>query len=298
MIRPGWLLGFCCFLLAWPSLSAAASAPAAEVARLGFYMKIARDLNRAEVRAALELWTKELTRNFQVPAEVTFYSDMNALRRDFDTGRINLVIADAMTFVRNFNPDELAEGFTTQLHNDASLMLMAPPGIPDRSAVQGKRVALLADDEISSTYLETLCMRQQGRHCSQVLAGVQRVGSNHQAITRLFFKQVDLALVNSHGLELALELNPQLRKAGEVVNMLAFETQFFGFFSARVSANFRQKALATLAAVHLQPRGRMLLDVFKTEQLALADPSVLKPFYHLEKEYRELEMNVSRKGKR
>lgn len=294
----GRLLVFCCVMLAWPSIPVASAAPAAEVARLGFYIKIARDLNRAEVRSALELWTQELTRNFQVPAEVTFYSDIDALHRDFDTGRINLVIADAMTFVRNFKPDELAEGFTTQLHNDASLMLMAPPGLSNRSDLLGKRVALLADDEISSTYLETLCMRQYGRHCAQVLAGIQRVGSNHQAITRLFFKQVDLALVNSHGLELALELNPQLRKAGEVANMLAFETQFFGFFSGKVNAGFRQRSLATIAAVHLQPRGRMLLDVFKTEQLALADPSVLKPFYHLEKEYRELEMNVSRKGKR
>lgn len=291
------LVGLLLALLAWPAL-AAAPAPVptgGETARLGMYMKIARDLNRADVRAALEVWAEELTRKFQVPSEVVFYADIAPLRRDFEAGRINMVIADAMTFVRHFQAEELADGFTTKLHSDASLLLLARSGTT-KTDLAGMRVAQIANDDISSTYLETLCLRQHGRACQDLPIAVVPVSNNHQAMTRLLFKQADMALVNRHGYELATELNPQLAHAGQVVSELAFDTQYFGFFSAQVDPAFRHFALRSIPTTHREIRGRQLLDVFKVEQVALTDPSALKPFYQLEKEYRDLKARATRKA--
>lgn len=291
------LLGLCLALLARPALTAAAvsAPPGGESARLGMYMKIARDLNRADARTALEVWAEELTRKFQVPSEVTFYADIATLCRDFEVGRVNMVIADAMTFVRHFKSEELADGFTTKLHSDASLLLLARAGTakPD---LTGKRVAKITNDDISATYLETLCLRQHGRACQDLPITVVPVSNNHQAMTRLLFNQVDMALVNRHGYELATELNPQLAHAGQVVNELAFDTQYFGFFSARVDPAFRRFALRSIPTTHQEVRGRQMLDVFKVEQVALADPTALQPFYQLEKEYRDLKARAARKA--
>lgn len=273
----------------------ALAAPGHEVARLGMYMPIARDLNRLDVRTALEVWAEELTRKFQVPTEIGFYNDIEVLRRDFDAGKVNFVIADAMTFVRHFGEDELAEGFTAKLPTDASLMLLAKPGAGGRIDLAGKRVARIEGDEISNTYLETLCLRQYGRDCAAVLGSVVPVASNHRAMTRLFFNQVDLALVNRHGLETAKEMNPQLGKAGEMVSQMYFETFFFGFFSQKVSPAFRKFALRTIPEVHEHPRGQQLLDIFRTDRLTLAEPSLLKPFYALERDYRALKTRYAQK---
>jgi ABC-type amino acid transport substrate-binding protein len=272
--------------------------PTGETARLGFYMKIARDLNRADVRASLDVWADELTRKFQVPAEVRYYSDIELLRRDFDAGRVNLVIADAMTFVRHFKPEELADGFTTKLSTDASLLLLARPDGDGLKRLTNQRIARLDDDEVSVTFLETLCLRRMGKTCAALPLTIVTVPNNHQALTRLLFGQVDLALVNRHGLETAVELNPQLRKAGVVVDRLDFETQFFGFYSAAVSPEFRRFSLRSIPNMHLESRGRQMLDVFKTDRVALAEPTLLKAFYQLEREYQELKAASARKGRK
>ena len=285
-------------LLLSAALLPAWAAPTAETARLGMYMKIARDLNRSDVRAAMEVWTEELMRKFKVPSEVSFYSDINALRHDFDTGQINLVIADAMTFVRHFKAEELASGFTAKLPTSASLLLLGRPGGGGISQLAGKTIARLEDDDVSSTYLETLCLQRTGKECAAVPVTFVAVPNNHQAVSRLLFKQVDLALVNQHGYETAIELNPQLRKAGELVEKLSFETQFFGFFNSKVSPEFQSFALRTIDTMHLEPRGRQMLDVFKTDRVTKAEPIVLKPFYQLEREYRELKADARRKERK
>lgn len=298
-------------MTAWPRLAAlllcllglsgsAWSAPpeaAGETLRLGMYMNIARDLNRADARAVLEVWAEELTRKFQVPSEVRFYGDIEALRGDFDAGRVNMVIADAMSFVRHFKTEELADGFTTKLHADASLLLLARGGQASLE-LAGKRVAQIVNDDISTTYLETLCLRQYRRTCQDVPLILVPSPNNHQALTRLLLGQADLALVNRHGYQVAVELNPQLGRAGQVVSELPFDTQYFGFFSARVNPEFRRFALRSIPTTHQEARGRQMLDVFRVEQVALADPTALKPFYLLEHEYRELKARLPRKAGR
>lgn len=277
---------------------AASTLPTDEVSRLGMYLKITRDLNRTEVRAAFEVWNEELMRKFHVPTEVRYYSDMPTLRRDFDAGKVNLVIADAMSFVRYFKPDELANGFTTQLRTDASLLLLGHPEVSGKLDLAGKRIARVADDDISTTYLETLCLREHGKECAALPVDFVMVPNSHQAVTRLLFKQVDMALVNRHGYETAIELNPQLRRAGVPVETLAFDTQFFGFYSARVSPEFRKFSLRAIPTMHLEPRGRQMLDVFKTDQVALAEATALQPFYKLERDYQELKAKLAHRGNR
>ena len=284
-------------LLLSGALQPAWAAPTAETARLGMYMKIARDLNRSDVRASLEVWNEELVRKFQVPSTVRFYSDVDLLRHDFDTGQINLVIADAMTFVRHFKAEELASGFTAKLPTSASLLLLGRPG-GGISQLAGKTIARLEDDDVSSTYLETLCLQRTGKECAAVPVTFVAVPNNHQAVSRLLFKQVDFALVNQHGYETAIELNPQLRKAGELVEKMSFENQFFGFFNSKVSPEFQRFALRSIENMHLEPRGRQMLDVFKTERVARAEPIMLKPFYQLEREYRDLRTEARRKERK
>jgi hypothetical protein len=208
------------------------------------------------------------------------------------------VIADAMTFVRHFKPEELASGFTAKLPTSASLFLLGRPGGGGLEQLSGKKVARLEDDDVSSTYLETLCLRRFGKGCADVPVTMVPVPNNHQAVSRLLFRQVDFALVNQHGYETAIELNPQLKQAGELVEKMGFETQFFGFFSSRVSPQFQHFALRSVENMHLEPRGRQMLDVFKTDRVTRAEPIVLKPFYQLEREYRELKAKTIRKGRK
>lgn len=280
-------------MLTFLAMLASGTAIAAESVRLGMFMGIARDLNRSDAHVALELWADELTRKFQVPAQVFFYDRMDDLRQDFDRGRINLVVTDAMSFVRHFRSDELADGFAAMLQADASLLLLARDSQREFDFTR-KRVALVEGDDISSLFLETLCLRRHRRDCANVPLVPVLARNNHQAASRLLFDQADYALVNRYGYQFAVELNPQLGRIGTPIETLSFDTQYFGFFDARVAPAFRHLALRNLPATQNEPRGRQLLEVFRVDQLALAEPAVLKPFYALNQEYRQLKSQARR----
>ncbi len=112
--RHAYVMLFMLFsLLATPQTQAAD-----EVVRIGFNVKITRDLNRADVQSALSLWADELSSKFNVPTESLFYDDMAVLRQEFDLGKVNFVIAAGMDFARYFKQSELAEGFRGAIQTD------------------------------------------------------------------------------------------------------------------------------------------------------------------------------------
>lgn len=193
--------------LAWALLLGLPAWAEQEVVRIGFNVKITRDLNRADVQSALSLWGEELSSRFGVPTEILYFDDMASLRRDFDRGRVNYVIAASMDFARYFRQEELAEGFRGALQIDHTLLLLArkDAGIADLDALAGKRVALLKDDELSEVYLETVCLRQYKRPCKQVFAGIETVANSNQLILRLVFGKADLVVSKRSGFETARE---------------------------------------------------------------------------------------------
>jgi hypothetical protein len=289
----------CTWLIAVVLLLAAVPVWADDTVRLGFLQGSRREMNRSDVRTVFDLWAQEMGARFQVPIKVTYYEDIQEMRRDFLAGKINGVTADALSLARNFRIDELAEGYSVIMQGRWNLELRAGKQVKDAGHLPGKRVVLLDNDATAELFLETLCLRDYARPCAQVFAETQKVATSNQAAMRLFFGKADLALVPSYGYELAREMNPQLdNKAGQVVSELPLIGMYYAFFSAKVDQEFRRHTLRMIPTMHTYPRGRQLLDLFKMDHLVLADPSELKSFLQLDQEYRELKARVERKAGR
>lgn len=290
------------FLLSLLAGLAAPYALAEEMIRLGFLYTARREMSRTEARASFDLWAQELMAKFDIPIKVYYYDDMAVMRRDFRDLKINGVTTDAMLLARNFQLDELAEGYLVAMPGGWNLQLLAAKaaGIRGFQDLAGKRVVMLEDDPTSELFLEKLCLREFSRECRQVFAEIQQVPSNNQAAMRLFFGKADLALVNRYGYELALEMNPQLAgKVDRVLEEMPLASQYFAFFSPHVAPEFRQRTLRVIPTMHTYPRGRQLLDMFKMDHLELARPAMLKPFMQLEREYRDLKARAdNKKGQR
>ncbi len=293
-----WLRGLKAGLLIALELLLLLARPAnsAETVRMGFLLGARRDSPVADVHTAFELWAEELSARFEVQMTVTYFDDIESMRQAFRRGEINGVGADAMLLGRNFKEDELADGYSVAMRGGWNLILLTGKesaiGVKD---LLGKRVVLLENDQTSIIYLELLCHRHYARSCNRVFAEMQRVPSNNQAVLRLFFDKADVALVYSHGNELAKELNPQLEKRiGRVIGELPITSLYYAFFSASVSKDFRQRILTAIPTMHTYPRGRQLLDILKMDHLELAQPSELRPFTQMDKEYRQLKLQSER----
>lgn len=273
------------------NLLATGPAPAAdEVVRIGFNVKITRDLNRADVQAALSLWAEELSSKFDVPTESLFYDDMAVLRHDFDLGKVNFVIAAGMDFARYFKQNELAEGFRGALQQDHTLLLLThrDAGIDDLKKLQGKRISLLKGDELSEVYLETLCLRHFQRPCAKVFNGIEMVANSNQLILRLVFGKADAVLSKRNGFETARELNPQVGRVAMELTRFPLKSSYYGLFNSRINPKMRKHTLERIPNMHQDVRGRQVLEIFKLDRLELVGSDELRPFYELLSEYEAL----------
>ncbi len=272
-------------LLAVPALQAAD-----EVLRIGFNVKIARDLNRADVQSALSLWADELSSKFNVPAESLFYDDMAVLRQDFDRGKINFVIAAGMDFARYFKQNELADGFRGTVLTDHTLLLLTrrDAGIEDMNQLRGKRIAVLKGDELSEVYLETLCLRRFQRPCTQVFSSIETVSNSNQLILRLVFGKADVVLSKRNGFETAQELNPQVGRVAMELTRFPIKSSYYGLFNSKVNPAMRKHSLQRMPNMHKDVRGRQVLEIFKVDRLVLVGTDELRPFYELLSDYEAL----------
>jgi len=261
-----------------------------DMVRIGFNVKITRDLNRADVQAALSLWADELSSKFNVPTESLFYDDMAVLRQDFDRGKVNFVIAAGMDFARYFKHNELAEGFRGTLQQDHTLLLLAhrDAGIDDLKRLQGKRIAVLKGDELSEVYLETLCLRHYRRPCAQVFSSIETVANSNQLILRLVFGKADMVLTKRNGFETARELNPQVGRVAVELTRFPIKSSYYGLFNSKTNPSLRKHGLQRIPQMHHDVRGRQVLEIFKLDRLELVGTDELRPFYELLSDYEAL----------
>lgn len=282
------------------AMHGATVAAAEEIVRLGSYPGPKPEWSRTELRTTFDLWGQELARKFRIPVRFTYYDSPTALHEDFLAGKIDGVQADAMTFVRYFKPDELAEGYATMMKGGWNMMLFASNDHAplDLAGLTGKRIAVVKEDPAIDLYLETLCLRYHQHPCNEVFGDIQPVTTSNQALMRVFFGKADAALVYGYGYEVAVEMNPQLGRALRKLAEYPITSLFFGFYSAKTDKRLRDRTLPVMPTLHTYPRGRQLLDIFKIERLETVTAAALQPALDLEREYQQLKAQIAQGVKR
>jgi hypothetical protein len=295
------MLGGLAFLVAMLLGGAVKAAPPTnETLRIAVHLGALRDASRADAEVSLKVWTEELVRILEVPAQVRFYDAIPEIRRDLDSDRVNFVIADGLDLLQHFRPDDLTDGFGGRSPKEGVMLLLARRGAGIRGArdLVGKRVVLLSDNAISELWLETYCLRHFGKSCKQAGLRIANERRSHAMILKLFFGQADVALVRGYSFELALEMNPQIRDHAEVLQEINIYPVALGLFGRRVSPAFREYVIAKVPQLHDQPRGRQLLEVMQTERVGRVPHSLLDPIRDLVREYETLSRRYATSGVR
>lgn len=292
---PAWLA-----LLALVAGIAGAAPPTDESLRVAVHLGAMRETSRADLEVSLKVWAEELMRVLEVPAELTFYPAMPAIRRDLASGKVNFVIADGIDLLRHFQPDDLADGFGGQSPSEDKLLLLAHAGdgIRDLRDLAGRRVLLLGDNAISDLWLETACLRVFQKTCEKAGLIVVKESRSRQQILKLFFGKADGALVRGYAYEVAAELNPQIRARVRILERINIYPMALGLFGRGVSPAFRDYVIAKVPRLHDHPRGRQLLEVMQTERVGRVPHALLDPIRDLIAEHAALSQRYGVAGGR
>lgn len=275
-----------CLGMAWPTRALAQGEPLV----IGFYLPAIRDANITDVRASLQFWAEEVGRPYSLAARIEMSDDMTALRRGMQQGSINLVVAPGMEIAEAFAPGEIANGFVGVRdigQEGLALVTAGDSGIERVADLRARKVLHLGNDRLARVFLGIQCLREFHAPCQDVV----RLGEEKRdvlAIHKVFFGQADAALVSLNALLAAGELNPQVRQRLRVIAEWRARSLNFGMMSMRNSEDYRVRVQRSALDVARGPRGRQILELFKTDHMERADRSDLQPYWELLKEYKDL----------
>lgn len=248
---------------------------------IGVYLQAIRDVPRKDVEITVRFWVEEIASKAGVSIKpIQLYDDLSELKRDVDAGKVNYIVSTPMGLAQQFADDDLADGFAAAGAANDALMLVVrrDAGIRNPGDLAGRHVQVRERDELSDIYLNTL-LRSSGVSPSQLKAvSTQRKTSS--LVLNLFFNRCDAALITRNAFEVAAELNPQIRQRLHVLDAYSFEQyrDNIGIFSSSVSPEDREAIIAAALKVEHTPRGRQLLEIYRTDRLILSHVSDLRPY--------------------
>ncbi len=260
---------------------------------IGFYLPVIRDVPRRDVELSLRFWVEELGAAVHLTYKpIRFYENFADLRRDMKSGEINFIVATSMGVVQNFQPDELADGFSGLKSQPDHLFLVVRrgSGIRNLTDLPGKRLEILDRDELSEVYLETLLMKAGDKQVKSTLDGSGREKRSVNLVHHLFFGKADAALIYRNAYEAALAMNPQIGQQLEVLDAYSFKgrSPHIGLFSSRVAPQDTQAITKGAMNLGSNARGRQVLDIYDADQMVVTKVQDLEPFRELLAENRAL----------
>lgn len=277
-----WLtmLVFCVLLLAGrPGVQ---KVEGKEMVRFGFVQTIMGTINENDVKAALGVWIKGLTKEMNIPVAVTIrlYATISEIESDLAEDRVDvlyittpqfsallsLMAKDALLTVKQFGT--ITEAYVLLVHRDS-------PASEVRD-LKGKNLLVLDNARTSmslnwlNVFLSEKGLGKPGRH----FKNYKRVNKINNAVLPVFFRQADACLVTEKGFEVMAELNPQIARQMKIVAtsplyipvVLGFRKTYQSLVKQMVMKNFQEMIDSS--------SGSQLLTIFQTDgmqQISMAE---------------------------
>ncbi len=239
--------------------------------KIGFDAATAPDIDKSDIQVSMQFWVEEIGQQADLPIVVKIYQkNVEQMVNDFNNGRINFLFTTPLNFIKLFERDLLADGFTGSVVNNSNNALLVlthkASGSDQFAALRGKRVTLLQGSEIHKVYLETLCRETFQQACSKALKILKPAKTSARQILDLFFGRTDVVVVYDVSLNLMSELNPQVRRELQVLQQYPGIVPAIGFFHTLVPQVFRDRVIEVAEQLDQYNRGSAILQIFRNDR--------------------------------
>jgi len=240
---------------------------------IAFSAGMLEGLNRADAKAAMDVWGSTIAVNKGIAASTTteFYETVAELGTAIRSGRVHLVglrTDEYLALGGNFG--EVFFGIHHDGLLDEYLVLVkrteAPKGL---AGLRGKQVVVLAGSRagMAPEWLDTITLQSAQVQASDFFGSLQTVPKVSRAVLPVFFGQKDACIVPRSGFRTMVELNPQVGKDLVEIAVSPAMPPSFLVLSDSYQGRERATVVDALLKLHEEPKGQQLLHMFGHERL-------------------------------
>jgi ABC-type phosphate/phosphonate transport system substrate-binding protein len=233
----------------------------------------------ASIKAWFEIVGKE--RGFILDSKVETSNNLAEIRRRLTEGSVDLLILDITDYLRLertglVRPTLLGSRTAAGRPQYSYVLLVGPAsGAQNLAGLRGKKLSYFSRhaSNTSLAWLELTLGKERLGRAASFFGDAKSVSSPQECVLPLFFGRVDACIVDEVNLELLKEMNPQLGK----LRTLAKSVQLVDSVIALpvTPLPYQQELIEAILGLHLGPRGKQLLMVFKTARLLAVRPGDL-----------------------
>lgn len=260
--------------------------------RVGFHLPSFHEYSREDLEISVKILTEEMGNSLDISTSISSYDDIKSMRTDFERGKINLIFVSPLLIITDFDSRLIADGFKLILSggNPDRLVVLTRKneGMDTFKSLRGKKLGLIENDPAADLYMNFLSRSNFHKDYQQVFKKMPREKKSHQAILKLFFKQVDVVSVYENFYTITGELNPQIFEKTQVIERIEGILQSACYFHKNVDPVFREQVIAEVIKLNTYARGQQYLEIFKTDKAVRVTPAELDRTRQLYNNYQRL----------
>jgi len=258
-----------------------------------YYPTINAMVSRADFHSAVDLWIKEYDHAFNIKnTNVKLYDHIENMRKDFDNGNLNIIIAPPLLIVNHFKLKTLADGFTgesiTNEPFDIVVLARKASNIKTIADFKNKRLVITDHDELGKVFLNSLVIPKFKQPYPQVFSSTQSLLKQNAIVHKLFFAKADVGVVYLETFNLMAELNPQIKKQLAIIDRFPIKSPNYSYFHYTFPDTLRKKFIKTTLSFNNTLRSKEILNNFRLTSLIECTVESLAPFIKLSNKNKQL----------
>jgi len=186
----------------------------------GYSAHIFMEINMMDARALANVLLQEILNNWAINlnSQAVIYEDIDALIKDIRDGKVDFVVVTTPDYFLLRNQVNLTPFLTYKIHDQIleRILLVSRIDSRIRSIVGLKKMKIvvysdLSDElNLSDLWFTTLVLRSGGNYSNDYASTVYKVRKGTNAISDVFFRRADAAVVPERDFIISKELNPQI----------------------------------------------------------------------------------------
>ncbi len=280
----------------------------------GYSANIFMEVDLRDAKAAANVMLQEIINNWalNLKSQVVIYENIDVLRKDILGSKVDIIVMTTPEYLMLRNQVNITPFLTYKIEDRTldRMFLVSRIDSGVRSVLQLKRrkiavYAILNDElDLPKLWFTTLVFKSGGNYRNEYASSIYEVRKGTTAISDVFFRKADAAVVTERNLTVSKELNPQIGTQLSVIDSSKRLLYSVLCYTEKMTTSLNryndrdlQSVIDMLCNAHNTEVGKHLLNVFRVTSFIPFKREYLMDTEELFDEYMTLSKHLNRRVK-